>query len=147
MTQEELNKFMTNPDLVGAVIYMINTHIKLPYPHNLRSYFTTGHCNIYAEILTKIFEGYAIPYTNNEHVIVKIGEFFYDVEGPIPNRMVGPDYVEITIDQLYDLPTFGVGNYDKNIDEEIIKTGVQIGKDHIKGLIDAKIEEKKGHSL
>ena len=61
MTNDNIENILNNPDLIGAIIYKINEYLKVPSPHNVYSYFTTGHCTIYGEILVNVFDGFAKP--------------------------------------------------------------------------------------
>ena len=49
--------------------------------------FTSGYCSIFAMILKRVFE-YSTYYTyetfDTEHILVKIGDYFYDVRGVVP---------------------------------------------------------------
>ena len=149
MTEEEYKELINDPDCIEGILYKINTGIEIPYPHNLYSYFKTGHCNIYGLILTELFGVYAVPYVNHDHVITKIGDNFYDVEGMMPKRLVESlGFEEITADELYDLPLFrGLGDYTKGIDDKLIETAVKIGRDFIQEIIEKRKKTKGGHSL
>jgi hypothetical protein len=146
MSEEELKEYIENPDVVNSVIYAINLSLKVPEPQNIYTYFLTGHCNVYAEILVKVFEGHAIPCSNVGHIVVKIGEYYYDVEGIIPSSTIEPtEFQEMSNDELYDISNTGLGAFRNEIDDELIELGAAIGKEHLEELISIKFGSKKKH--
>lgn len=94
---ENIKDLAHNPFIVREVINTINSQypqiIELYNPSNPHkqpySYFMTGGCSNYAEILTNIFQeqvdGYYLVSTDGshtlDHVITKIGDYYYDVNG------------------------------------------------------------------
>ncbi len=45
------------------------------------SYFMTGSCPVYAEIIHEVFKGYADYYDKPGHILNKIGNYYFDVGG------------------------------------------------------------------
>lgn len=84
-----IEKFISNPFNVEKVIREINAQFPIVVeqyipnnPHrDATQYFRSGSCPVYAEILHDTFEGYAQYYDSASHVIVKIGNYYYDVGG------------------------------------------------------------------
>lgn len=145
LSAEQLNDLLDNPDIINAVINTINNNLRVPYPHNIYSYFLTGHCNVYAEILDNIFNDNLEFYINDKesHIIVKIKNHFYDVNGFI-DYMNLEDYNFIDKNLFYylvDIKSFG--NYDKNIDKNIVEYATSIGKNELFNIINLHSKESK----
>ena len=99
MNDEKMQEIISNPDNIIKIIEALNDNFSMLYLkytmkslknlnsnidynnmnlHSATSYYLNGHCVSYAEILCQIFEKYAIKYNSDGHIIVKIGEHFYD---------------------------------------------------------------------
>lgn len=129
-----MNEIINNSSLMVGLINRINDALinecVIPEPHNLESYFLTGHCNVYAIILSKLFGDDATVYDNQKHIITKIGDAYYDVMGEYAKVLVGNEFYETEPAFLYE-SLFGLGSYDKNIDGRIVEVGVEAGKQFI----------------
>lgn len=89
-----------NPDRINLIIDAIITEFSKiyltkryfgefenPYKEAIRL-FTSGYCSIFAMILKRVFEDstyYTYETSDTEHILVKIGDDFYDVRGIVPN--------------------------------------------------------------
>lgn len=135
---EEKKNIINNLDAINVMIEYINKALVneqvIPEPHGLESYFLTGHCNIYAKILVDIFGDDAMPYDNNDHIITKIGEEYYDVNGFYPRFLVDETFRESPKEYLCE-KMFGLGNYDSRIDDRIIEVGVAAGNQYIESRV------------
>ena len=132
--EEEIKNIIDNIDAMDILIYYINLALEpvIPQYHNVNSFFLTGRCNIYAQILADIFGKYATVYDNHDHVITKIGNHYYDVRGLIDQYENLNEYKETPLEYLKEPLIFGIGNYKEDFDEEIIKIGVNAGNKYIK---------------
>lgn len=80
-------------ELVLLVISKINNYFSKKYKRDPYLYYTSGHCYYYAKILQEFFPNSKMYY-NTKHIIIKIGDFFYDVQGIFPIYEHN-DYIEI----------------------------------------------------
>ena len=142
-----LEEIIQNPVDVEAVLIAINDKLKIPYPHNKYSYFLTGHCNIYSLILLGIFKNYAIPYDNDEHIVTKIGDNYYDVEGLANWKVEDSNYRESSEVYLLEPIFTGLGEYKEGIDDKVVEEGVRIGREYIEELAKNNPEKKEGLSI
>ena len=86
---ENLEEFINNPDNIIDIINTINksfpdimeTYVPTSPHRDPIQYFLTGSCTTYATLLHEIFKGYASYYDCDSHVLVKIGDYYYDVNG------------------------------------------------------------------
>lgn len=148
LTKNELNATMTNVSLILEVIEEINKNVKLPDGHTSYSYFMTGHCNVFAIILTMIFDGYATPYSSDDHVITKIGNYYYDTLGVITDLSVLSKYKKDNIEWLRDMCDItGLGSFEIGVDDVIVKEGVNLGKTIIQDAIEKEQKIRYGESL
>lgn len=112
---------------------------KESYIPDLYSHYLEGHCVSYSDILCSIFDGYAVRYRNKDHVIVKIGEHFYDVRGLIDDIVLADEF-EIVNDNealgnMYNnLAPLKKDSVEKAVEEELIS----IGKEKLSELIKSK---------
>jgi hypothetical protein len=142
-----LEEIINDPNQVERVIYAINLGVEIPYPHNPNSYFLTGHCNIYSLILLEVFNGYAIPYDSKDHVVTKIGDNYYDVEGLANWKVEDSNFRETYKEFLLEPMMSGVGNYTNGTDDKIIEDGAKAGKSCIRRMIEKKIATKGQSSV
>ena len=136
--KEVLEEIINNIDAVENIVLEINQNVTIPNPHNIYSYFLTGHCNIYSLILLGVFEGYATPYDNNEHIVTKIGDNYYDVEGLANWKVEDSNYRETYKDYLLDPVFTGLGEYKEGVDDKVILEGIKVGRT----LLEKKIKER-----
>ncbi len=68
------------PDLIN------NINPKAAY-HNAYSYYLNGHCYSFAKILQTLFPESTLYYNQN-HVIVRIDEHFYDIRGCVDEEVL-----------------------------------------------------------
>lgn len=68
------------------------------FPEDPYGYYLGGHCVSFSDILCTIFDGYSVRYQSMDHVIVKIGNHFYDVRGII-DAFVTEDYKIVNDDK------------------------------------------------
>ena len=131
-----LEEIINDPIQVETVLMAIDLRVKTPYPHNIYSYFLTGQCNVYSLILLEVFDGYAIPYDNNKHVVTKIGDNYYDVEGLANRKVEESDFKPTNKVFLLEPIMTGVGNYTEGVDDKLVEEGVEAGKECLKRIIE-----------
>lgn len=95
------------------------------------SYFAYGQCNIYAKILTDIFGKYATAYDNTSHVITKIGDYYYDINGLYEIKESDGNFIELPNDWLLASEMTGLGAYHPLDDDALIEAGVNAGHKYI----------------
>lgn len=85
-----MNEIINNPDAINHIINSIRDNFDnvikkydSNYHNNVLSYFLNYNCNILVEILYSIFGKRVQIYYSSYlcHVIIKLGSFFYDIEG------------------------------------------------------------------
>lgn len=148
MTDDWIQKIIENPHNVLEIIEKLNAHFKdvycdiknenlkkagitnIPYDmiatHDAISYYTSNECNSYATILCELFGSYATRYNSDDHVITKIGKYFYDVAGIY---YITNDFHPSLEEDLYYIDTnFGREDYQviKAIEDKLIIIGKQI---------------------
>lgn len=116
------------------IIKQNNSNIDYNNINNFHSpilYYLNGHCPSYANILCEIFGEYAIKYNSNDHVVVKIGEHFYDVRGLIDN-LITDEFRKTEIDDLVYIDIyFGIKD---SLEQPIEKELINIGKNALEQL-------------
>ena len=153
MDQELRKKIMeeitNNVDTIEAIIYLVNEELNVPSYHNVYSYFLTGHCNVYSLILMGIFEGYATPYdcSKEAHIVTKIGDNYYDVEGLANWKVEDSKYTETYKDYLLEPDIVGLGNYETGIDDRIVEQGIRLGKAILEDKIKYRMEHRTEFKL
>lgn len=90
------------------------------------TYYFKGHCVSFSNILCSIFEGYAVRYKLIDHVIVKIGNHFYDVLGLIDSE-VKDGYIvsdDVSLDSMYNnLAPFEKDEVELLVEQKLIELG------------------------
>ena len=130
----ERNSIVNNVDAVLAMIDKINSALStnLPKPHNPYSYYYTGHCNLYAKILSDIFGEYSTVYDKSSHVITKIGSHYYDVRGLVDGMYDMNEFYETPKEWLTEPMAISVGNYNSLDDDPLIQIGIDAGLEYLK---------------
>lgn len=140
LIKEIIEKTIEDPSEVEKLIFKINDTIinsgiiyrkcATEVDDAIR-YFTSGHCNIYAEILYRVLGDYMQAYDNNDHIVSKIGDVYYDFNGlyditksETKFRLYDNKYL---LEPMYCI----LGNYDKEEDLPIISVGEAAGKKYI----------------
>lgn len=126
LTFEEMENILNDVDVVYAITSAINESLRDKVQY-ISSYFTTGNCNIYVEILYQVFENHTKFYIDDSiaHVAGGVGDLVVDVDGPYrPND--ASSFEQITKDEFY-MATLGFGSYSK-YNEELIAIGTAAGK-------------------
>ena len=114
---ENIEEVMTNPDVVYSVINAISdnfTKVLKEYCPNIEnknpySHYMTGSCGEFAYMIYDIFQEYSSFYVNKDegHVVMKIGEYYWDIRGRHTFDSLGPGYVETPAEYVeFDLMPF-----------------------------------------
>lgn len=100
----------------------------------LYEYFLEGNCNIYVEILAKVFDGDIKYYVKKDgsHVVAGIGDFLYDVAGLISPHLYN-EFIEYDLEGFQNISDWMGPHNDENI--RIIEQGSEIGKNKIDKLL------------
>ena len=100
----------------------------------LKEYFLDGNCNIYVQILAKVFDGDIKYFVSNDlwHVAAGIGDFLYDVTGLIPPHLY-KKYTEYDLDSFKDVAYWMGPHNEDNL--RLIEEGAQLGKKKINELL------------
>lgn len=127
---EQFNNVDKIHAIINEIVNSFGEVIEKHEPHHHKdpySYFLDGHCTTFVKILDDIFDGNLEIYSNQYHVIVKIGDNFYDVRGMIPRETIS-DYQYIDHEYFIYIEEIGsLGNNDKTA-INIIPDLVEIGK-------------------
>ena len=147
--ENNLEEFIKNENNILHVIKKINEsfpEIMEKYyqtcPHrNAKTYFMTGSCAAYAEMLHNLFTPFASYYDSNVigHIVVKIGDYYYDCLG-INNEPLYPENKYRYCDEEY-LGVFkDIANKRSSIDKVIMPYLLQVGQEIIAQELE-KLEE------
>lgn len=108
-------------------------------PYRPYDYYLNGHCASYSRILCNIFKEDSIKYYSEDHVITKIGNYYYDVAGLINPQDIKNYHIVDEIGYHYINTWFNNSDYiEKQIEQELIN----IGLNHINKQKDKKILTK-----
>lgn len=108
-------------------------------PYSPYNYYLNGHCASYSRILCNIFKEDSIKYYSEDHVITKIGNYYYDVAGLINPQDIKNYHIVDEIGYHYINTWFNNSDYiEKQIEQELIN----IGLNHINKQKDKKILTK-----
>lgn len=108
-------------------------------PYSPYNYYLNGHCASYSRILCNIFKEDSIKYYSEDHVITKIGNYYYDVAGLINPQDIKNYHIVDEIGYHYINTWFNNSDYiEKQIEQELIN----IGLNHINEQKDKKILTK-----
>lgn len=150
-------EILQNEDVVNGVINAIVYNIELPDGRNGLDYFLNGYCYLLARMLTELFGSYAVAYNSWDrgHVVTKIGENYYDAEGFIGGKKfedlnIDLDFLPISNEELYDLPTYGgalPSKWRQLEENEIVERGVKIGIKQLRESINRNLGRVSRHSL
>ena len=101
---ETIEDIITNPDVIYSVINVIKDNFPVLLekycPNNQNknpnSHYMSGSCGEFAYLLDDIFKDYASFYVNTTHghVVMKIGDYFWDVNGMHTWESLYPGYNE-----------------------------------------------------
>lgn len=108
-------------------------------PYSPYDYYLNGHCASYSRILCNIFKEDSIKYYSEAHVITKIGNYYYDVDGLINPQDIKNYHIVDEMGYDYINTWFNNSDYiEKQIEQELIN----IGLNHINKQKDKKILTK-----
>lgn len=116
--------------------------IKQQITPNVYQYYLNGHCASYSEILCNIFGKYATKYNSSNHVIVKIGENFYDVRGLINDIVDEEFHITEKLDSFYIETSLGIKD---ELEKPIEKALIDIGKEELHYLL--QNAQETNHSI
>lgn len=144
MNNENLEEILNNPNNILKIINELNysfpdlylaakikklTEMKIDINfntligHDPYLFYSEGHCVSYSEILCQIFGSNATRYRSADHVIVKIGKYFYDVHG-LCHDISNFYPVETPQDLNYIESMFGIHDeLEQPVEKELIKIG------------------------
>lgn len=108
-------------------------------PYSPYNYYLNGHCASYSRILCNIFKEDSIKYYSEDHVITKIGNYYYDVAGLINPQDIKNYHIVDEIGYHYINTWFNNSDY---IEEQIEQELINIGLNHINEQKDKKILTK-----
>lgn len=140
LIKETIEKIIENPSEVEKLINKINDAVinsgaiyrkcATEVDDAIR-YFTSGHCNIYAEILYRVLGDYMQAYDNNDHIISKIGDIYYDFNGIYDITKSEAKFRLYENIYLLEPMYCALGNFDKEEDLPVILVGEGAGKKYI----------------
>ncbi len=161
MDRNALENFLTNPyNIISVIQYINNEFPKIYYDLNVAnvkkycpaisdtklnsynlsndaySYYLNGHCFSYTTILMSIFDNIPIRYNNNEHAMVKINDWLFDVRG-----LIFDDTAHESLDSdLYMMSvSFEINDdFEKKIEQNLIA----IGKNYLNNLVNKSVKKK-----
>lgn len=108
-------------------------------PYSPYEYYLNEHCASYSRILCNIFKEDSIKYYSEDHVITKIGNYYYDVAGLINPQDIKNYHIVDEMGYHYINTMFNNSDYiEKQIEQELIN----IGLNHINEQKDKKILTK-----
>lgn len=108
-------------------------------PYRPYDYYLNGHCASYSRILCNIFKEDATQYYSSEHVVTKIGNYYYDVAGLIYPQDIKNYHIVDEMGYHYINTCFNNSDY---IEEQIEQELINIGLNHINEQKDKKILTK-----
>ena len=139
MNNQDIQEIIKDCDYVLQIIQILNNifpdiYYKYNgYSRDAVSFYYYGHCASFAKVLYNIFTNYATMMDNGSHVIVKIGNYFYDINGCINNLIDINEFRECPINYfpIIELMLTKPDNHDEEIKEELTK----IGKNELKKIV------------
>lgn len=108
-------------------------------PYSPYEYYLNEHCASYSRILCNIFKEDSIKYYSEDHVITKIGNYYYDVAGLIYPQDIKNYHIVDEMGYHYINTCFNNSDY---IEEQIEQELINIGLNHINEQKDKKIFTK-----
>ena len=138
--KETIEKIVSDPNEIEKLIHKINDTVInsgtiyrkcATEEDDAIRYFTSGHCNIYAEILYRILGDYMQAYDNNDHIVSKIGDLYYDFNGIYDITKSDAKFRLYENRYLLEPMYCALGNYYKEEDLPVIIAGETAGKKYI----------------
>ena len=102
--------------------YYARNYMNLENGYEAISHFTLGECGTFALVLQKIFPNTTLYVTDNQHIISKIGENYYDATGISRESNI---HLMNEQDFINYIPYYGSKSWDakKNEIEELAEVG------------------------